>query len=92
MAQVVPQTRPPPEVEPDRSDLLTSVEKKPRLEAGVDRSEEQPVASTSTVTAEQKPVNGGKQSKKKASKKKKQKHLPEPHSHEDEDVLWQSRV
>ena len=87
MAQVVPQTRPLSEVEPDRSGLLTSVEKKPRLEVGVERFEEQPVASTSTVAAEQKPVNGGKQSEKKGSKRKKRKHLlPEPYSQED--VLW----
>ena len=31
MAQVIPQTRPLSEVEPDRSDLVISVEKRPRL-------------------------------------------------------------
>ena len=81
MAQVVPRARPLSEVETDPSGVLTSGEKKPRLE----RSEEQPVASTSTT--KQKPANGEKQSKKKASKKKRQKRLPpEPYSHED--VLW----
>ena len=91
MAQVVPQTRPLSEVEPDPGGFLTSVEKKPRLGVDVGRSEDQPVASTSTVAAtastKQKSADGGKQSKKKASKRKKQKHLlPEPYSNED--VLW----
>ena len=74
MAQVIPQTRLLSEVEPDRGGLLTPVEKKPKLEVGVEHFEEQPVASTSTVaaTAKQKSVNGWKQSKKKVSK---QKHL-----------------
>ena len=84
MAQVVPKTRPLSEVEPDRSGLLTSVEKKPRLEVGVERSEGQPVASTSAVAAKQRSVNGGNQSKKKTSKRKKL--LPEPYSRDD--VLW----
>jgi len=89
MAEVVPQTRPLSEVDADPSEVLTSVEKKPRLDAQVERSEEQATASTSTATTttKQKPANGEKQSKKKASRKKKQKHLPpEPYSHDD--VLW----
>lgn len=90
MAEVVPQTRPLSEVDADPSEVLTSVEKKPRLDSQVERSVKQAIASTSTATTtttKQKPANGEKQSKKKASRKKKQKHLPpEPYSHDD--VLW----
>ena len=88
MAEVVPQTRPLSEVDVGPNEALTSVEKKPRLDIQVERSEEQAVASTSTATTtKQKPVNREKQPKKKASKRKKQKHLPpEPYSHDD--VLW----
>lgn len=87
MAKVVPQTRPLPEVDP--SQILTSAEKKQRLEVEVGPSEEQAVASTSArpATTKQKQANGETRSKKKASKKKKHKHLPpEPYSHDD--VLW----
>ena len=59
----------------------------------VERFEERPVASASTVaaTAKQKSVDRRKRLKKKASKRKKPKHLfPEPYSHED--VLGQSRI
>ena len=86
MAEVVPQTRPLSEVEADPGEILTSAEKKPRLDTQAERSEGQAVASTSTAgtittTAKQKPA------KKKSSKRKKQKNLPpEPYSHED--VLW----
>ena len=91
MAQVIPQTRPLSEVESDPNGFLTSAEKKQRLGVDFERSEDQPVASTSTVAAtastKRKSADGGKQSKKKASKRKKQKHLlPEPYSNED--VLW----
>ena len=90
MAEVVPQMRPLSEVDVDPGEVLTSVEKRPRLDVQVEHSEEQAIASTSTattMTTKQKPANGEKQSKKKASKKKKQKHLlPEPYSHDD--VLW----
>ena len=65
MVQVVPRTQPLSEVEPDRNDLLISIEKKPRLEVGVEHFEEQPVASTSTVAAEQKSVSGGSHRRKK---------------------------
>ena len=85
MAEVVPQTRPLSEVEADPTETLTSVEKKPRLDVEVERSEEQSIPSTST--AKQKPANAGKQPKQRASKKKKKKQLPpEPYSHDD--VLW----
>lgn len=90
MAEVVPQTRPLSEVDADPSEVLTSVEKRQRLDGQVERSVEQAIASTSTAattTTKRKPANGEKQSKKKASRKKKQKHLPpEPYSHDD--VLW----
>jgi len=87
MAEVVPQARPLSDVDVDPIEVLTPVEKKPRLEIEVGRSEGQGVASTSTATTKPKPANGEKQSRKKASKKKKRKHLPpEPYSHDD--VLW----
>jgi len=93
MAEVVPQTRPLSEVDVDPSEIITSMEKKPRLDVEVEHPKEQAVASTSTAavtattTTKQKPANGEKQSKKKASKKKKKKQLPpEPYSHDD--VLW----
>lgn len=87
MAEVVPQTRPLSEVDVDPSEVLTSVEKKPRFGIEVERSEEQAVASTSTAAAtRQKPANGQKQSKKRASKKKKKHIPPEPYS--PDDVLW----
>ena len=83
MAKVVPQTRPPPEV--DRG--MTSAEKKPRLHLAV---EEQATPSTSTKpkSTKQKQASGETQSKKKkASKRRKNRHLPpEPYSHDD--VLW----
>jgi tRNA (uracil-5-)-methyltransferase len=87
MAEVVPQTRPLSEVEVDPGEISTSVEKKPRLDIEMDRSEEQAVASTSTAASKQKPANGEKQPRKKASKKKKQKHLP-PEPYSNDDVLW----
>ena len=55
------------------------------FEVRVERFEEQPVASISTVaaTAKQKSVRGGKPSKKKASRRKKRKHLLlEPYLHD----------
>jgi len=85
MAEVVPQTRPLSEVEVDPTEILTSVEKKPRLDIETERSEEQAIASTSTV--KQKPANAGKQPRQKVSKKKKNKQLP-PELYSHEDVLW----
>jgi len=85
MAEVVPQTRPLSEVEVEPSEVLTSVGKKPRLDIDAERSEEQPVASTST--AKQKPANAEKQSKQRAPKKKKKKQLP-PELYSHDDVLW----
>lgn len=87
MTEVIPQTRPLSQVEIDPGEILTSVEKKPRL----DVETEQAVASTSTAgaasrTTKQKQANGEKQSKKKASKKKKKQLPPEPYSRDD--VLW----
>ena len=90
MAEVVPQTRPLSEVEVDPSEVLISVEKKPRLDNELQRSEEQAVASTSTApttTTKQGPANGEKQSKKKSSKKTKKKRLP-PEQYSHDDVLW----
>lgn len=86
---MIPQMRPLSEVDVDPSEVLTAVEKKPRLDVRVERFGEQAVASTSTATAatKQKPANGEKQSKKKASRKKKQKHLP-PELYSHDDVLW----
>jgi hypothetical protein len=87
MAETVPQTRPLSEVEVDQSEVLSSVEKKPRLGVEVERSEGQTVASTSTATVKQKPANREKLLGKRGSSKKKRKHLPpEPYSYDD--VLW----
>ena len=85
MAEVIPQTRPLSEVEMDPSETLTTAGKKPRLDTGAERSEEQAVASTSTT--KQKPANVEKQPKQRASKKKKKKQLP-PELYSHDDVLW----
>ena len=89
MAKVVPHTRPLSEVDPEPNQVMTSAEKKPRLEVEVEPTGKTPIASTSTrpTTTKQEQTNGKTRSKKKPAKKRKHRNLPpEPYSHED--VLW----
>lgn len=86
MAKVVPRARPLSEVDRDASQVLTSAEKKTRLEVEAGPPEEQVVASTSSRAATKK-KSGGARPKGKVSKKKRYKYmLPGPYS--PEDVLW----
>ena len=85
-----PQTRLLSEVEPDRSESPDICRERPKSKVGAERFWES-FDLHGCGYGETEICERGEENK--ASKRKKQKHLlPKPYSHEDEDVLWQSRI